>query len=113
MKTALRLRKPADFVNVRRNGSVQRHLSMSLAVCANALEHNRYGIVTGKRLGIAVARNRAKRRLRAIVLSLHPVLRQGYDIVVIARRQAAEQPFVELRRILTELFARAQLLETG
>lgn len=113
MRSALRLRKPADFAYVRRHGTVQRHPVMSIGVCANALAHNRYGIVVGRRLGIAVARNRIKRRLRATLSELHPLLRQGYDIVVIARRNATAQPLIELRRILADLFTRAQLLETG
>ena len=111
MKSALRLRRPADFARARRFGTVHRHPAMAISVCANELSHNRYGIVTGKRLGIAVIRNRCKRRLGSALRELHPLLRQGFDIVVIARRNLTEQPYIELPRILRELFARAQLLE--
>ena len=112
MKSALRLRRSADFARVRRSGSVHRHPTMAIGVYANELDHNRYGIVTGKRIGIAVVRNRCKRRLNAALNAAHPTLRQGFDIVVIARRSMIEQPFSELQRILRELFARARLLET-
>jgi ribonuclease P protein component len=112
MKSVLRLRRPADFARARRFGIVHRHPALAISVCANDLSHNRYGIVTGKRLGIAVMRNRCKRRLGAALRALHPFLRQGFDIVVIARRSLTEQPFIELSRILRQLFARAQLLET-
>ncbi|MYD08932.1 MAG: ribonuclease P protein component [Chloroflexi bacterium] len=111
MKSALRLRRSADFAHVRRNGRWQRHPALALGVNANELLYNRYGIVTGKRIGVAVVRNRCKRRLAAALVSLHPALRQGYDIVVIARQSMIEQPFGELQRILRQLFARAKLLE--
>lgn len=59
-----------------------------------------------------MCRNRIKRRLRALLSELHPSLRQGFDIVVVARLGLQAQPFSQLRRILYELFMRAQLIET-
>ena len=112
MKSALRLRRPADFARLRRCGKAQRHRSLLISVCANQLLRNRYGIVTG-RLGGAVERNRLKRRLRAILVELHPRLRQGFDIVIVARRGVESQPFSELKRILSELCRRARLFETS
>lgn len=112
MKSALRLRRSADFARVRRNGSLHRHSALAIGVCANELLHNRYGIVTGKRIGVAVVRNRCKRRLVAALDTIHPALRQGYDVVVIARQSLIEQPFSELQRILHVLFTRAKLIET-
>lgn len=112
MKSALRLRRPADFARVWRSGGMYRHPAMSIGVCANELAHNRYGIVTGRRIGIAVVRTRCKRRLAAALSNLHPALRQGFDIVVIARQSLVLQPFSELQRILQGLLTRAKLLET-
>ena len=111
MKSALRLRRSADFARVRRKGRWQRHPAMAIGVCANELLHNRYGIVTGKRIGVAVIRNRCKRRHAAALGILHPAIQPGYDVVVIARQSMIEQPFGELQRILRELFARAKLIE--
>lgn len=112
MKSALRLRQSVDFARVRRSGNTHRHPAIAIGIRANELLHNRYGVVTGKRIGVAVIRNRCKRRLVAALDSLHPALRQGYDIVVIPRKSTIEQPFSELQRILWELFTRAKLVET-
>lgn len=112
MKSALRLRRSADFERARRCGKVLRHRALLISFCANPLPHNRYGIVAGRRHGIAALRNRLKRRLRAALMDLHPGLRQGFDIVVVARGGAQAQPFGELRRMLSELFLRARLIET-
>ena len=113
MKSALRLRRQSDFARVRQYGKVQPCRALFISFCANRLLRNRYGIVVSGRLGMAVARNRAKRRLRAALTELHPRLKPGYDIVVVARRRAIAQPASELKRILNEVFLRAQLIETG
>ena len=55
----------------------------------------RYGITCSKKVGNAVTRNRAKRRLRALANSVLPQLgRDGWDYVLIGRPQATvNQPF--------------------
>lgn len=111
MKSALRLRRPADFAAVRADGRRLWHPSLALAFHANGLARNRYGFVIGKRLGMAVVRNRIKRRLRAAMYQMHDRLLQGYDIVVTARPMALAQPFHELKRILNALLLRARLIK--
>ncbi len=113
MKAALRLRRSAEFARVARSGATYRHPALRIGVRKNALPHNRYGIVTSRRLGNAVARNRCKRRLRAVLFSLHSQLKQGYDIVVIARAAAMGQPFGDLQRIVHRLLAKARLAGCG
>ena len=113
MKRALRLRRPADFSRVRRQGRLYRHSLLRLSLCENSLAHNRYGIVAGGRLGMAVERNRIKRRLRALLMALHKDLRQGFDIVLLPRRAVLRQPFIELQRIIRQMFLQARLVEPG
>lgn len=111
MKRALRLRSTADFARVRQEGKLYRHPVLSVAVRENTRKFNRYGVVVSQALGGAVARNRSKRRLRALVSRLHLEARQGFDIVLIARPRLVRQPFSELQRILTELFEKARVLD--
>ncbi len=107
----LRLRHPADFARLRREGTAYRHRWMLVSVCPNDLGHNRYGFVTSKALGNAVVRNRTKRLLREAIHSLHPHLRTSYDVVVVARKAVVEQPFAEVVRIVRELADKAELIE--
>jgi ribonuclease P protein component len=111
MRREQRLRKSSDFATAYREG---RSFSSGLLVIrprANALLHNRYGFVTARSVGKAVVRNRVRRRLREVVRSL--LLREGWDIVVIARRSAAEATYWELRDSLASLLKRAGLLATA
>lgn len=74
---------------------------------ANGLPHNRFGFVTARAVGKAVVRNRVRRRLREAARSLP--LKGGWDVVVIARRSAAEATYRELRETMASLLTRAGL----
>lgn len=51
----------------------------------NHLNHCRIGITAGKKIGCAVARNRAKRVIIAAFRELLPQISGGYDFVFVAR----------------------------
>jgi len=111
MKSGLRLRRSSDFEAIRQSGQVCKHFVLVLNYAENNLLHNRYGIVVSKRVGSAVVRNLIKRRLREALYQIHPRLKQGYDVIVIARPVIVEQPFEKLLRILVRLFNKAKLIE--
>lgn len=68
----------------------------------NRCGRNRLGITVGTKLGCAVVRNRARRRLREIYRLHCGELEQGYDIVLVARARAAQSDY----RALEEQFLR-------
>lgn len=57
----------------------------------NATNRTGIGLVAARRVGTAVVRNRAKRRLRAALAEVGPP--PGRDYVIVATRQVAEVPF--------------------
>ena len=70
---------------------------------------SRFGYTASKALGNAVKRNRLKRRLREAVRSLP--LASGWDVVLNARRGAADADYHELRASMAGLMVRAGLLK--
>ncbi len=85
-----RIRKRADFVRIQ-DGSVRvstRHLLMVLAAGGDPSgprPRPRLGVVASRKVGPAVARNRAKRLVRE-AFRLHPeVFPGGLDVVIIVR----------------------------
>jgi len=103
-----RLSSP-QFVRVLRQGHARADGLLMVRALPNGLEVTRFGFSVGKKLGKAVARNRIKRRLRAAARSL-PV-GEGWDIVVVVRREAAGAPFEKLHHSLSTLLGRAGVLE--
>ena len=58
----------------------------------------RFGLTASSKIGNAVIRNRARRRMRALaslILPLHA--KSGYDYVLIARQKTAQCDFAVLR----------------
>ena len=55
------------------------------------------GFTASRKVGPAVARNRARRRLKALAGELLPAAgRPGYDYVLIARGETLRRPYIEL-----------------
>ncbi len=65
------------------------------------------GFTASKKVGGAVERNRAKRRLRALAREILPdAARPGQDYVLIARSETPRRPFALLRRDLISALKR-------
>jgi ribonuclease P protein component len=75
---------------------------------ANGLEFSRYGFSVNKPLGKAVIRNRVRRLLKEIVRSMP--IKQGWDIVFIARQGAVDADYHQLNESVEKLLIRADLL---
>ncbi len=73
--------------------------------------HLRYGLTASKKVGNAVLRNRARRRLRALVTNHLKTaqLAQGGDIVLIARPQTATRAFADLKADLLTALAKLRI----
>ena len=93
------LKKRSDFLRVRaaaRRWAVPGLVLQAAPAPAADTEEGlvRVGYTASRRIGNAVARNRAKRRLRAAVAHVMPTSAQpGCDYVVIARAATLARPF--------------------
>ncbi|MEE8535653.1 MAG: ribonuclease P protein component, partial [Kiloniellales bacterium] len=66
----------------------------------------RVGFTASRKVGNAVARNRARRRLRAVVAEVLPVMgRAGHDYVLIARAATVARPYPALVEDLKQALA--------
>ena len=76
----------------------------------NHRAHNRLGITVGAKLGHAVVRNRVRRRLREIVRLNEPALKQGFDMVVVARGRSVNAPYRKLEASFLDACGKLGLL---
>ena len=72
--------------------------------------HFRIGLSVGKKIGNAVTRNRIKRYLRQAFHELEGQVKNEYDIVIIARAQTKDIDFHQMKRSLTHLLRKEQLI---
>jgi len=101
MKRAFRLRKPDQFQRVRRDGKSWGSSLLTLNAASSRRRGTRCGFVVGKRVGNAVERNRARRRVREAVRIVYDHLALGWDLVFIVRSNAAAT--VEFSQIQSEV----------
>jgi ribonuclease P protein component len=96
----------ADFLRAAR-GVRRVEGSITLEACPTPPTNSRtdclrIGFTASKKIGDAVTRNRAKRRLRAAASQLLPLLgRKGHDYVLVARGTTVARPFPALLSDIT------------
>ena len=102
------LNKPEQYALVYDKGRAWVDNLVVMKALPNQLTVSRYGLSVSRRLGKAVVRNRVKRRLREILRLLK--IEPGWDIVFIARSDAAGASFESLGKSVKKLLSRAKLL---
>lgn len=111
MKRRHRLADKARFRQVRQQGASQAHPLLVLCYLANEDAVSRSGFSVSKRIGKAVARNRARRRMSEAVRSVWDMIAPGWDLVWVARPGINEAAFSELQTACARLLRRARLLK--
>lgn len=74
-------------------------------------QENRLGLTTGKSIGNAVKRNRAKRLMREGYRQSLPYLKTGFDIVIVARNRIAGQKSTKVARDIETALRKLKLLQ--
>lgn len=112
LEPRVRIRARSEFTMVQERGRRAGSTFMTVLVLPNGRPGDRLGVIASRKLGGAVTRNRAKRRVRALFRLTDPDQSKaaGYtplDIVIIPRRELVSAPFDilqgELRRALERL----------
>ena len=103
--------RAGEFARLKRDGQSFHGKLMVLSVLAAGEEkESRIGLITSRRVGGAVVRNRVRRRLREIVRAARPQLKAGVWLALIARQAAARATFQALRDEWTQLAQRSSIL---
>ena len=95
---------------MRRHGKAIAHPFVVLLYLPNQSEQIRCGFAASKSVGNAVARNRAKRILRAAFCTQIPQIKSGYDCILIARKPILKSNSTKLEHILSRLLGQTDLL---
>ena len=110
MKRAVTLKENHEFRRLYQKGASAVSGPMVIYCRKNKLGHNRLGITVSVKLGGAVVRNRARRRLREVYRLNEGSFLPGYDIVVVARSKAASADFQTLTQAYLSLAGKAGIL---
>ena len=111
MQHKSRLTGNKRFSQIHQEGTSAANRFLVIRFLANGLDQSRFGILTSKRIGNAVVRNRVKRRLREAIRSSR--IRSGWDALFIARRGSDKASYEELRQATVNLLQRSKLVDTS
>lgn len=81
-------------------------------MAADLPETKRIGVTTSRGISKAVARNYAKRRLRAWIELYFEQIEPGWELVFIARPPLVTAPFEDIGKAIGNVLQRAGLLQT-
>ena len=97
MKKTVTIKQNHEFRRMYQKGKSAVTPSMVVYCRKSRLAHNRLGITVSVKLGCAVKRNRARRRLRELFRLAQPTMAQGYDVIIVARGRSVTAPHSKLK----------------
>jgi ribonuclease P protein component len=103
------LKTNGDFDRTRRNGRTWATGLVVLNAARNDSASNRFGFIAGKKVGNAVARNRARRLMREAVRLRLSLIKPGWDLVWIARAGIVDKKLDAVMASVDDLLRRARL----
>lgn len=104
------LSKQYDFNRVYQKGiSIKNHYFVVI-ILKNDLQLTRVGFVASKKVGNSVKRNRARRLLKAAYYTLIESLKEGYDIVLVAKKPIIDEKSQNLVLELDKAFHKGKII---
>jgi ribonuclease P protein component len=109
MERRNRLRRTNDVRRVYDEGKSWAHPLLVLVARPNGLDFSRVGFTASRKVGGAVARNRAKRLLREAARHLYTRFGVGWDVMLVARASILRAKEPQVEEALAALLGRAGL----
>lgn len=103
MKEQLTLKKNYEFRRLYRKGASAAGGCMVVYCRRNGLGRSRLGLTASTKLGNAVRRNRARRRLREVFRLNLDALRPGFDVILVARSRTLSASWKEMNATFLRL----------
>lgn len=102
------LRRKDDFASIYKRGKSIGERYIVLFYKKNGLSYNRIAFLASKKVGNSVRRNRARRLMKESYRFLKDDIRQGYDLILIARNTINGQKLQGVQKSM-----KYALLKTG
>ncbi len=111
MKASQSIKKNHEFRRIYAKGASAASASIVLYCRKNRQGQSRLGLTVSTKVGGAVVRNRVRRRLREIYRLNAGRLKEGYDVIAVARVKAAHSRYAVLERDFLRLSQKLDLLK--
>lgn len=106
-----RIKKNTEFRLVYKHGTFEVNRYCVIYKMPVAKKPTKMGFVTGKKVGGAVQRNRARRLMKEVYRLHQHEIREGYHVVVVGRAPLSNATYAEAERSIMTLLRRSKLLK--
>jgi len=113
MKKKYRLRKNEEFKRVYKRGKNYWNRNLILYVVENGLDYSRVGFTVTKKVGNSVVSNRTRRRVREIYRKYINNIKEGYDIIIIPKKNVVDIDHKDLESALIHILKLANLFKNS
>ncbi len=105
------LRRKDDFTAIYRNGRSVGEKYIVFFYRKNDLSYNRTAFLASKKVGNSVERNRARRLMKENYRVLKGEIREGYDLIFIARNTINGKKAFDVEKSMKRALHRAKLFQ--
>lgn len=109
MRREARLTSREDYRSVYKRGKSVANKELVLYFLKKENNGKRFGISVSKKIGSAVVRNRVKRLIKETIRRNQESIKNGYDLILIARQPAREKSFHEVEKAFIDALKKAGL----
>ena len=104
------LKKDSDFRKVYKHGKSFANRYLVMYILNNKSENSRIGISVSKKVGKAIIRNKVRRRIKeAYRLNIDEKIKNGYDIIFIARVAIKDADYVDIEKSMKHLIRKSDM----
>lgn len=105
------LRRKDDFTSIYKKGRSVGERYIVLFYRKNDLSYNRIAFLASKKVGNSVERNRARRLMKESYRILKGEIREGYDLIFIARNTINGQKAFDVGKSMKRALQKAKLFQ--
>ncbi len=105
------LRRKDDFAKIYKRGKSIGERYIVLFYRKNNLSYNRTAFLASKKVGNSVKRNRARRLMKENYRFLWENIKDGYDLIFIARNTINEKKVFDVEKSMKRALAKAKLFK--
>lgn len=111
MKASVTVKENYEFRRIYRKGKSVVTPFVVIYCQKNYKGCSRLGVTVSKKLGHAVVRNKAKRRLREIYRLNKDKMLPGYDVILVARGRIVDAPFKKIEKSYLRAISEMNLIK--
>jgi len=105
------IKKNEDFHRIIKSGNIHTSRYLVLYILPYNGNINRVGFTVTRKIKGSVKRNRIRRLMKECFRLNQNIIKQGYEMIFLAKQNALDADYYDVRNSIFELFKKAKIME--